>query len=309
MNDYQESVNKMISEVLYFFSDNNELVDTNPVLKKHVDALQTEETKLKENHMVQVANKTGVYLDKADAKSEIAELIFRLSSGLQSYAYDSKDYPLLANANKSITKIKRLRDLDVPTYAAIVSQLLRKHQAQIVEYGISAKDIATLEAKKEEYNALLLKPKEARDAIAIATSNIKKIITKCLVLLRRSIDKDMQYYEKANNDLYKLYFVVRRITDNKTISMSIKGRVRDVDTKKPLQHVVVTVKQIIKNKLYETKKITTEKGNYQFSHLPEGKCTVSFEKNYYDTLEVKSVVYHGKFTRLNAEMRKTIKIN
>lgn len=302
MNDYQESVNKMILEVLYFFSDNNKLVDTNPILKKHVDALQVEVTKLKENHMVQRANKTGVYIDKANAKSEIAKLIFRLSSGLQSYGYDNKDYPLLASVDKSITKIKRLRDLDVPTYATIVIEALRKHEAQIVEYGISAKDIATLEAKKEEYKELLLKPREAIDAIAIATSNIKKNITKCLGLLRNNIDNDMQYYEKVDNDLYKLYFALRRITDNKTISLSIKGQVRDADTKKPLQYVVVTVKQEIKNKLHETKKITTKKGNYQFSHLPEGKCTVSFERNYYNTLVLKSQVHHDKFTRLNAEI-------
>ena len=55
-------------------------------------------------------------------------------------------------------------------------------------------------------------------------------------------------------------------------------------------------------------KKTTKKGNYQFKGLPEGKCTVTFEKNYYDTVTVDSEVHTGKFTRLNIKMKKSIKL-
>jgi hypothetical protein len=304
MNDYQESVDKMILNILSFFADNAELTKTNAVLKKHVDILQLYQAELMKNWMVQGANKKGLYVNKMDLKSEIAELIFMLSAALRSYGFDTTDYVMLTNVSKSITKIKRLRDSDVVTYSSIVIEFLQKHEKDIVKYGITTADIEELKEKARRYKSIYLLPAEARGDIAIATSNIKKIITKILLLLKHSIDNDMRYYADVNPDLYKLYFVIRRITKNKTVSLSLKGNVTDAETGEPLQHVVVTVKQEINNKSHEHKKTTTAKGNYQFKHLHDGVCTVSFENYYYNTITIQSSVHHQEFTRLDVEISK-----
>ena len=71
-----------------------------------------------------------------------------------------------------------------------------------------------------------------------------------------------------------------------------------------MEYVKVTVKFKAGAELADTVKMTTAKGNYQFKGLPDGKCTVTFEKNYYQTITVDSEVHTGKFTRLNVKMKK-----
>lgn len=304
MNDYQSQVNKMMLEIIDFFETHKELTETNPILKNHVNELIEEQAKIPENHIVQSYNNTGLYVNKRIAKSEIAELLFRLSSGLGSYAADTDNHTVYIATDKSYTKIMRLSDLRFQTYSRIVSGLLRKHQANIKVYGVSDEDIKTLETKTEDYYITSMLPTEARIKVKIATENIKKQITKCLAILHVSIDNDMQYYQIVNKNLYQLYFLMRRIDDNKTISMSIKGQVCDAESNEPLQHVVVRAKQEIDGKVYEYKKITTAKGNYQFKGLHNGICTLSFTRNYYDSIVVDSAVYHDKYTRVDVQIHK-----
>jgi hypothetical protein len=111
----------------------------------------------------------------------------------------------------------------------------------------------------------------------------------------------MVKYRRSDNDFYREYINVRIIVDNPTIAQSMRGTVTGVEPElEVLEYVEVTVTN--NGKEYTTE--TTEKGNYQFKILPEGKCSVSFAKNYYQTLRVKSEVHQGKVTELDVKLAK-----
>jgi len=70
-------------------------------------------------------------------------------------------------------------------------------------------------------------------------------------------------------------------------------------------YTVLYIKFRLAQGLKEFSKKTTKKGNFQFKGLPEGKCTVTFEKNYYQTLTVDSEIHNNAMTRLNVQLTKS----
>jgi len=224
---------------------------------------------------------------------------------LRSFATDNKNDLLYKEIKKSKSDIKRLADLDVVSYATLVIDKITENQEALTNYGITAEELANLTTKTAEFKELLLLPAQMRKEAKVATQNIKTIISKILTLLRESIDNDMLQYADDKPELYKQYEVLREIDDSQTTALSIKGTVTGGDAEvEVLQYVKVTVKFKAGSELSDKVKKTTAKGNYQFKGLPEGKCTITFEKNYYQTVTIESEVHNDKYTRVDVKMRK-----
>ena len=138
------------------------------------------------------------------------------------------------------------------------------------------------------------------------TENIKKLITEALQLLKRSLDNDMVHYKDTQPNLYAKYINVREIDDTQTTALSIKGNITDAETGKPLQHVRVTSRFKAGQDWKEMYATSTQKGNYQFKGIPDGKCTLVFELEFYDTITKEIVVYSDKATELNITIKRVI---
>ncbi len=116
----------------------------------------------------------------------------------------------------------------------------------------------------------------------------------------------MMQYKTKEPQFYSDYENARIIYDDPTIAKSIMGTVTDMhEPAHVLQYVTVTIKFKPGSELSGNVKSTSKKGNFQFKGLPEGKCTVVFEKNYYETLTVESEIHKNAMTRLNVQLKKT----
>ena len=304
MKDYQNAVAKMIDEVLLFFKEMNIKNADQSILQKHVTKLNELNTELDKNKKIQETDIKGIFVEKKKAKKELSINIFKLSGSLRSFATDNGNDLLYKEVNTSKSAINKLADLDLISYANLVIDKLNEYKTELKAYAITDKDIADLTTETADFNELLLKPAKMRKEVKVATANIKKLITKMLNLLSESIDNDMLQYEDKQPELYKKYLVIREIDDSQTTALSIKGTVVDAQTGKPLQYVKCTVIFRPGEDLADKVKMTTAKGNYQFKGLPEGKCTITFEKNYYNTIVVDSEVHSDKFTRVDVKMTK-----
>ena len=304
MKDYQNAVAKMIDEVLLFFKEMNIKKADQSVLQKHVTKLNELNTELDKYKKLQETDIKGIFVEKKKAKKELSINIFKLSGSLRSFATDNGNDLLYKEVNTSKSAINKLADLDLISYANLVIDKLNEYKKELKAYAITDKDIADLTTETADFNELLLKPAKMRKEVKVATANIKALISKMLILLSESIDNDMLQYQDTKPELYKRYLVIREIDDSQTTALSIKGTVVDAQTGKPLQYVKCTVKFKAGKEWADKVKSTTHIGNFQFKGLPEGKCTVTFEKNYYDTLVVDSEVHSDKFTRVDVKMTK-----
>jgi len=310
MNDYQNALLKMIDEIIKFFNDNPDLLK-NPVLKRHYEELVAQKKDLLANKLVQETDIKGLFTRKKEVKNELAIEIFQLTGSLRSFATDNNNDLLYKEIDKSKTDIKRLIDEDVLSYTQLVISKMTEYQKDLEPYGIKAEDLVNLTAMHDLYHELMLLPAQKRKEVKIATANIKQIIKDILTLLRESIDNDMLQFQDDKPELYKKYEVLREIDDSKTTALSIMGTVEgadsDCDGDCELQHVRATVKFRAGHTWKEMHAVSSAKGNYQFKGIPDGKCTLTFELEYYDTVIIESVVYSEKATKLDVKMKKTIK--
>ncbi len=152
----------------------------------------------------------------------------------------------------------------------------------------------------------LTKPQEIIAERKTATGHLKELFKQLNEQLSKYLDNHMMQYKTKHPQFYSDYKNAREIIDSPTISISMMGTVTDQETRQPLQYVAVTAKFTIGNKTSEYTKTTTQKGNYQFRGLPEGLCTVTFQKNYYNTLSIESETHNNSLTRLNAAIAKSV---
>jgi len=313
MTDYQKAEVKMLQEVVNFFDNNPELEKGDEMLKKHVDLLREKLKELKENEIKQNYNNTGYTENKKVVKNDLADISVNVTSSICSYATDSGKNELYNEFKTPISKVQVMSDSDIIIYSDKILVESEKYKKELEPYHVTAEDLVNLTKLNEEYSKILLVPAEERKEKAVATANIKTLIPESLQILKRSLDRDMIHYKDTQPDLYETYKNMREIDDSQTTALSIKGTVTEVHTQAHeaahvLQYVKVTVKFKAGSELSDKVKSTTAKGNYQFKGIPEGKCTLTFELEYYDTVIVESVVYSDKATKLNIEMKKSIKL-
>ena len=315
MTDYQDVVVKMFQEIVRFFDENPDLEKGNAILKKHVDKLRALVKEIAIYVSKQQIDTTGYTENKKKAKEVLASLIYNLTASVCSFATDTDKNELYNEYKLSNYAVGRLKDADFVHYSNTLQGTLNEYKKELEPYNVTADELVNLTKQTEAYSDILLVPTEQRKEKTVATDKIKKLIKETLNLLHRSIDFDMVHYKDSQADLYEIYEKLRAIDDNKTMHMSLMGEVLDADSDCDgkedgcaLEFVKVTVKFKAGSELADSVKSTTKKGNYQFDKLPEGICTVTFEKNYYDTLVVDSEIHKNNLTRLDVKMKKTSKI-
>jgi hypothetical protein len=296
----------MMQEVVRFFDENPNLEKAdNSILKTHVNKLKDFISQIEANAIKQEFDNTGYTQNKKKAKQELANADVNVTASICSYASDTGKNELYNEFNIPISKVNRMSDADLVNYTKTIVATATENIKDLKPYNVTADELTNLTKQNEAYSQLLLIPAEQRKEKKVATENIKKLISEALKLLKRSIDNDMVHYKDIEPDLYAKYINIREIDDSQTTALSIKGKVTDADTGKPLQYVRVTAKFKAGQDWKDLHATSTAKGNFQFKGIPDGKCTVTFELEYYNSLSVDTAVHSGKATELNVSIKKT----
>ena len=313
MKDYQEAEIKMMQEIVSFFDENPEFEKNNAILKTHVDKLRGILKEIGVYAIKQNYDNTGYTENKKKAKDELAHSDLNITASICSYATDSGKNELYNEFKTPISKVLSMSDAGIVNYTNTILLKADEYKKDLEPYNVTADELVNLTKQKEAYSALLLIPAEERKEKTVATHKIKALITEGLQMLKRSVDHDMVHYKDTEPDLYEKYEALREIDDSKTMHMSLIGHVEDADSDCDgtedgcaLEFVKVTVKFKAGSELADSVKSTSKKGNYQFDKLPDGKCTVTFEKNYYDTLVINSEIHDNHLTRLDAKLKKSV---
>ncbi len=306
MNGYQNAQYKMMSLISAYYTENKEIFKDNSVLLKHVEQLDNNLAAIEKYARVQIRDITGIYIDKMHKKYALANFINKQTAALSSYAIDQNNPVIYMAFDLALSSLKKKKDRSLVTYTHNLIKTLKENISALKPYHISESDIDELQSLCEDFDKHSLLSREHRGQISVATNDIKALISKTLKLLKLSLDNDMVYYKEAPNDLYAIYKARREIDDNKTMPLALIGKITqqnpDQDEIIPLDHVRVTACCTVdgQSKTYTAQ--NTAKGNYRFKHLPEGACTLTFEKYYYETLSVQFYIQPNYRNRLDAQL-------
>jgi len=312
MTDRQDAVVSMYQEVDRLFESNAEKVSKDEILKKHAKEFHTNVVDIARYMQAQEFDSKGFALKKKQEKANLSDFIFKLTSAFCSFGVDTDNQPIVEEFNLSESHVNKMNDADFVNYANRLTTSLDEYIKELKPYHITADELVNLTKLTGDYSDLLHIPNEVIKGKSIATEKIKELITKCHKILDNSIDRDMIYYENTDESFYKEYKKRREIHDNNSKALSVKGKVYDADntcddakTQCPLEHVKVIAKFKPGHAWKEMHTVTSEKGNFQFKGIPDGKCTLTFELVYYDTVSKSIAVFSKEATKVDIEMKKT----
>jgi len=302
MTGKQEAYFSMANKTNGEMQKNKGIWEANTVIVATIAIIVAIFKSIEENLAIQ--NKTSIgftkkkkeFRDKLDITSDIFMGIFR------SYAKTVGDTVLYENSNKTMSEIKAILDNKIMTTVNTVKNYAAKHLADLKDYGMEQKMIEDYGKEADGFIEYFTAPQELVAEKKQATSELIELFKELDIQLTEHLDNHMMQYKIKNKKFYTIYENARIIFDDPTISRSMMGKVLGEETNLPIENVLVTV--ICENGKTFTYK-TTEKGNFQFKKLPEGKCKVTFEYPYYDILTVNSAIFDNAMTRLNVAIRKT----
>ena len=305
MNRKQEAYNLMAHKTIGETKRHSDIWKGNKVFGNTVvkiDGLfvEIEETNARQNRKTEgLTQKKDKYRKSLNTNTDVFLGIFR------SYAKTTENDDLYANSDKSISEIKKIKDTEIMVLVNTTIKYASGHLKDLQDYGITEKMIADYKKEADGFVEYLTKPQEIIAERKTATSHLKELLKQLDEQLTEYLDNHMMQYKTKEPQFYSDYENARIIYDDPTISKSLMGTVRGHETEiEVLSYVKVTVKFKAGAELKDNVKSTSAKGNFQFKGLPEGVCTVTFEKNKYETLVVESEIHKNAMTRLNVQMKK-----
>ncbi len=305
MNKRQENYSTMATKVYGVANRHKEIWKNDIKLSETFTQLSNLFPRIKDANIRQNRKTTGItkqknlYRDKLNLVTNVFLAIFR------SYAKITGNEELYENSDLSITEIKIIKDAEIMLTVDTVISYATDNLDKLKEYSLTEEMITEYKEDAVSFVEYLTLPQQIKAECKTATQEIKNLLKTLEVLVTQLLDNLMVPYKIKEPQFYGDYVNARIIYDDPTISKSLMGQVTDLKTGEPLKYVDVIVTVETHNKIKEVKKVTTEKGNFQFKGLPTGKCKVKFVKNYYDTLTVASEINPNDLTRLNATINKS----
>ncbi len=305
MNKRQEAYNSMAHKVIGEMNRHHDSWKSNSVISSTVEKINGLFKKIEKTNARQNQSTKGISQKKREFRKQLDNTTNIFLGIFRSYAKTTNNDELYENSNKSLSEIKKIKDTEIIVLVNSTIDFATNHKNDLKDYGITDKMISDYQTSLVGYNEYLSKPQEIQAEKKTATAELKQLFKDLDEQLTEYLDNHMMQFVEKEPQFYSDYENARIIYDDPTISKSLMGTVSDAhEPAHVLQYVKVTVKFKAGSELADKVKMTTAKGNFQFKGLPEGVCTVTFEKNKYVTQTVETEIHKNAMTRLNVQLKK-----
>ncbi len=214
---------------------------------------------------------------------------------------------LYENSNMSVSEIKRIKDTEFMVTFNTTKRYAVNNLKELTEYGLTEDMIKEYDENGKGFELYLSSPQQIMAERKTATKHLKILFKRLDVQFVEFLDNHMMQYKTKEPQFYSDYTNARIIYNDPTTSKSLMGQITDSETGEPLQYAEILLRNNENNKIREYKKLTTQKGNFEFVGIPVGKCEIIVNKNYYETKTVNSEILPNDLKRLNIEITKAEK--
>ena len=305
MTRKQEAYNSMAYKVIEVMTRHNGVWKDNKAISTVIEKIKGLLAELEKVNTNQKITSAGATKKKSQIRKELDKLTNVFLGSFRSYARSINDVQLYEKFDLSLTEIKEVKDTEVIGESQAVAEFATSHLKDLKDFGTSQQAIDNYKLIATDFRNVLAVPQSIIAERKTLTQKLKDLFKKLDEHLTEDLDNYMMQFITKNPDFYSDYENSRIIYDNVTISKSLMGTITDAhEPAHVLQYVKVSVKFKAGAELADKVKSTTAKGNFQFKALPEGVCTVTFEKNKYEPQSFEIEIHKNKMTRLNVQLKK-----
>lgn len=232
-------------------------------------------------HQIQIADTTGITVDKNIIQQNLIEATLKVIHGLVAHAIVSGDNELLNRVNYNKTDLIHSRDTVLADKAQIIHDNAAPLVTELATYLVTPTDIETLSNLIKDYTDALPEKRIAVTQTKYSTDYLREKFLEMDDLLRNKLDKLILIFQDINPEFVSRYFTARIIIDlgvrHTTDKTIISGIVEDLATQQPIQGANVWV---LEKGLNYT---TGADGRFSLDVLEGGTYTIKAEKSGYQT--------------------------
>jgi len=305
MNSIQESRLSTARGIKELFGDNTEIWEENKLISDSVGQLDDFIIDIDKTFKLQLTPISGFAKDKnkfrklVDITTNILYGMFRalgINTGSETI-YDKFKMP--------ISGIKKILDNEMPTIISITQKFAEENKDVLKDYGYTEKLKERYGKEADGYITYLSKPIEGKAIRSAATKKLVEIFSDMSKFFKKELDNEMIQYQITQATFYAQYLEARNIYDNPSHNRSLYGTAKNKKTNKTEEDVKVTARFKAGTDIATKVKMTSSKGNYQFSKLEPGIWIITFEKFGFDTITLEIEIFKGKGNRRNVEIKET----
>ena len=213
MNKNQTKHYEMLDRVVTALDENTSIWSVVPIISKVKDDLEDILHQLDVLHGTTNDNSTVSTKKKENIKKYLQQKVPALAGKFYVYGDMNEDEEIKSISNFTSSSIGRIREQDLYPKMKSLIDLIRKHIAELADYGITLAELDEIENKVSDYKDLIGGARKIRNNVFVHINEIGQLIDEGNAIVRNRLDKLMQMFKETNPAFYDLYKRSRTIID------------------------------------------------------------------------------------------------
>ncbi|HBS84966.1 MAG: hypothetical protein A2W91_07005 [Bacteroidetes bacterium GWF2_38_335] len=213
MTDKQENKFSMFLMVQRVLDSNSPLWSAITAFSTACSDFRNNNKKIKEINTNQEFIYTGIAKKKAEMREKLITATHKVAGAALSYATSTDDTRLAAAVDFTYSKLNRTRDTILVDICSQIYNQANAVIAALAAFGITPADMTSLENSITVFQESIVNPREAINAKAQYTSDLRKYIALGDSILKKRIDPLMRQFKSTNPVFYENYTSARAVID------------------------------------------------------------------------------------------------
>jgi hypothetical protein len=214
MTDRQVAKLNMYQKVLNVCSENEQKYAGIPVFVDSVNKLKQQVTDIKSIMQQQTEfDPKGTTKEKSSTIDRLVELSLEVAGALYVYAFDEEDKRLLEKVNLNKTAFYLTHHQTTLMLAKIIADEAASRSNILVDYGITAADLAALNAVIAQFEGLIIAPSGMIVERKMYTESLRELFVAADSIIYDKLDKLIRQFRISSPEFFAVYGNARNVVN------------------------------------------------------------------------------------------------
>jgi hypothetical protein len=185
-----------------------------PVFVDSVNGLKQRVTEIKSATQQQTeSDPKGTTKEKSFTVDRLVELTLKVAGALYVYAFDKEDKRLLEKVDMNKSMFYHTHDQTTFTLAKIIADEAATKSNILVDYGITAADLAALNAVIAQFEGLITAPSGMIGERKMYTESLRELFVSADSIVYDKLDKLIRLFKTSSPEFFALYGNARNVVN------------------------------------------------------------------------------------------------
>lgn len=311
MNTKQENILNMYDGFVKYVNEQSETAKLIPFFMEAYGQFLTAYEGIQHYRKIQDSDVPIATLDKSQLRKQVESATLGLSAQLVALAQVKKNYSLSKRASYTSSELATLADSAMKDVAELMTRLAQEFLTELKIYEVTTNQLTSFKELIALFGTSLTKTRQSMSDKVNATEQIEQLFDVAKEKMDL-MDKLIEASKGKYANFYNGFVRVTHVTEVNGRSLTLRAQAKDL-MGNPIPNVSF---EILANAGVKTPrngeqsplmvsylhKKTTETGNFQVQHLPEGTYTALVRKLGFQDKEVTFRVVGGEMVDLEVTM-------